>query len=139
MAERREQVMSDWAQAADYRGGQETRFKKDLITQIRKVWNPESTVFRIETEETEPGFPDLLMCNAIRKNYYMLLEVKVSDSRGVITFQPAQLRFYRRHPSLNSMGVAWDVPEKQCVGINPAFLDMEGCRYHIKSGREQYD
>jgi hypothetical protein len=96
-----------------YAPGQEARLKADVLAQWRK--RPSMTThFQIETEETEPGFPDVL---SVRARDYWLTEFKVSDRNGVITFQKSQPRFYKKHTGLAMAILAWDVPEDRLARI----------------------
>jgi hypothetical protein len=120
--------VAPWDFRTAFSPGMETPFKRALVSQIRARL-PGGTVFRIETEETEPGFPDLLLC---RGKEYHLIETKVSDARGVITFTKAQPAFYRRHKDLEISVFAWDVPRNRCVEITPEDLKgMDGLRWAI--------
>jgi hypothetical protein len=98
-----------------YRPGQEDTFKVDVL----KAWEGRDDGwrhFKIETEETESGFPDVVSLSA---NCYCLTEFKVSDTRGVIEFQKSQPLFYKRHTGLRIQILAWDVPGKRVVSISP--------------------
>lgn len=98
-----------------YKPGQETKFKADVL----KVWESRNVGwehFKIETEETEPGFPDVAGFSA---NCYALTEFKVSDANGVITFEKSQPLFYKKHSRLRINILAWDVPGNRVVSISP--------------------
>jgi hypothetical protein len=97
-----------------YAPGEEARFKADILAVYKN--DPECNAFMIETEETTPGFPDVLYC---RGEEYFMMEIKVSDKRGVITFQKSQPLFYKQHPKLWLAIVAWDVPRNRAVSITP--------------------
>jgi hypothetical protein len=90
-----------------YAPGQEDRFKRDMILALQAS-EEGVEVFQIENEEKEPGFPDVIVLEPSGR--YKLCEFKVSDERGVITFEPSQPRFYRRHPGLDITIIAWNVP-----------------------------
>jgi hypothetical protein len=108
--------------------GTETLFKRAVMEQIRSRL-PGSVVFRIETEETEKGFPDLLLCQGTE---YHLIEIKVSDSGGAIHFTKAQPAFYRRNRDLEISVFAWDVPRNRCVEIRAKELaELQGIRLAI--------
>ncbi|GHT59524.1 hypothetical protein FACS1894109_15610 [Spirochaetia bacterium] len=98
-----------------YSPGEEARFKADAIKAIEAGWR-RPTCFKIETEETEPGFPDVLM---LANKTYDMYEFKVSDSKGIIKFQKTQPLFYKRHSDLNIEILAWDVPNNRAVNISP--------------------
>jgi hypothetical protein len=98
-----------------YRPGQEGTFKADVL----KIWarrNDGWEHFKIETEETVPGFPDVMSLSA---NGYGLTEFKVSNAYGVIKFEKSQLLFYACHIKLRIAILAWDVPGKRIVSISP--------------------
>lgn len=99
--------------------GEEQRFKKWHIEKIRRTYKFVKEVFEVENEEKEPGFPDVLLI--VHDDEAMLLEYKVSDERGVISFERAQPLFYKRHANLCVYIVAYSVPEK---------------RYHILASSE---
>jgi hypothetical protein len=98
-----------------YAPGQEAQLKADVIFQWNKCLNG-ITHLQIETEETEPGFPDVL---SLQPSGYRLTEFKVSDRNGVVKFQKSQPRFYRWHPDLVIDIMAWDVPGNRLVRITP--------------------
>jgi hypothetical protein len=105
--------------------GEETPFKQEVVRHLREKF-PLGKVFRIETEETERGFPDLLL---LHKGEYRLIETKVSDKKGVIDFTPAQPLFYRRHRELELSVLAWDVPGGRCVELVPEDMEaLDGLR-----------
>jgi len=54
--------------------------------------------FCIESEETEPGFPDVIARKDMKFDF---IEFKVSDQKGMIKFQRTQPLFYKKHPRLN--------------------------------------
>ena len=73
----------------------------EFSTQIIKKLQENYSVFPIETEETVPGFPDLLLeqhGNAC--TYATHAELKVEDENGFIEFKRSQLAFYKRHPEM---------------------------------------
>lgn len=98
-----------------YKPGQEDRFKADIL----KIWasrNDGWEHLKIETEETEPGFPDVVSLSA---NGYCLTEFKVSAANGVIKFEKSQLLFYKQHINLRINILAWDVSGNRVVSISP--------------------
>jgi hypothetical protein len=98
-----------------YQSGQEAAFKRDVIA-ARERKDPALRHFRIETAETEPGFPDVI---AIRGRSYHLIEFKVSDKNGVITFKKSQPLFYRKYRDVRITVLAWDVPNRRLLAIGP--------------------
>jgi hypothetical protein len=114
-----------------YKPGEEARFKADVL---REKENNQLgiTYFKIETEETEPGFPDVL---AVTTKTYAMTEFKVSNSKGVITFQKSQPLFYKRHSDLNIAIWAWDVPNNRAVRISPdEIVAVKSLKFQIPKG-----
>ncbi len=78
------------------------RFKDEAELQkyiIETLEEKDFAVYNIETEETYPGFPDLLAMPTVHNRLYQesfLLEVKLPDGKGYVKFQRQQLRFFRR-------------------------------------------
>lgn len=75
------------------------------------------TVFEIENEEKEPGFPDLLKVDFMGRAFFF--EIKVARKGGRFKFESTQPRFYKIHPMLNIMVLVWDA-EKHIVYFIPA-------------------
>jgi hypothetical protein len=98
-----------------YNSGQEAAFKRDVIA-AREREDPRLRHFRIESEETEPGFPDML---AVLGFTYMLIEFKVSDKKGVITFEKSQPLFYRQNRGVRITIMAWDIPGDRLLLLDP--------------------
>jgi hypothetical protein len=110
-----------------YEPGQEAKFKADYIRDNKKRCCAE--YFCIETEETEPGFPDTVW---FMNGRYGLVEFKVSDKNGYITFKKSQPLFYRRHPSLYIRIYAWDVPHSRFVILEPEdVLQVKSLRVNL--------
>ena len=97
-----------------YRSGQENKLKQDVI-KARERHDPRLVHFCIETEETEPGFPDVL---SILGRTYVFIEFKVSDDQGYLTFTRAQPLFYRRNNTARIVIMAWDVPNRRLLTID---------------------
>jgi hypothetical protein len=114
-----------------YAPGQEDKFKADVL----KVWEGRNDGWehlKIETEETEPGFPDVVSFSA---NCYTLTEFKVSNAKGVIEFQMSQPLFYKKHPKLRIDILAWDVPGKRVVSISPQeIISGKSLKFKIPKG-----
>jgi hypothetical protein len=102
-----------------YAPGQENKFKMDMIRRWAEDTDKARTYFCIETESTEPGFPDVLILSRYG-GAYSLFEFKVSDERGVITFKKSQPLFYKKHADLYIRIIAWDVPGNRAVVIQPS-------------------
>jgi hypothetical protein len=69
----------------------EQDFKTWFLQNIRDN-EPDVRVFPIETEETVPGFPDVVVFGQDRRA--KLYEFKYADKNGVITFRKTQSRFF---------------------------------------------
>jgi len=94
----------------------ENAFKQAVL----KLWRkkiPHFTHFEIENEEKEPGMPDVLSMSS--KNYSFFTEFKISDARGVITFQKSQPLFYKNHSKLFINILAWDRRFNHIVSMQP--------------------
>jgi hypothetical protein len=84
----------------------EAKFKAAII----KLWKSEGIfdeIFCIETEETEPGFPDV-MVKLNDQEVYKFFEFKVSDAKGLIEFTKNQPRFYLFHRGMDIQVLALD-------------------------------
>jgi hypothetical protein len=84
----------------------EAQFKKAIIDswKVEKVFD---YIFCIETEETEKGFPDV-MVKLRDMEVYKFFEFKVSDSKGRIKFTRNQPSFYALHERMDIKIVALD-------------------------------
>jgi hypothetical protein len=83
--------------------------EQDFKRAVIKVWeksNPQCTCFALETEETEPGMPDVLTINPLALPRFT--EFKYADKNGVIEFRKSQPLFYRKHQDLLIQILAWD-------------------------------
>lgn len=76
----------------------EARFKKETTEKWLKSFVFKK-VFCIETEETEPGFPDV-MASVDGFSTWEFIEFKVARTNDKIKFQKSQPRFYKTHQSL---------------------------------------
>ena len=83
----------------------ETPFQNAATAKLKAIW-PADSFFHIETEETEPGFPDTIRVSTVRSS--LQIEYKVSDAKGVIHFKKSQPLWYRRHMDLTVVILAWD-------------------------------
>ena len=93
--------------------GEEQRFKRAVMG-AQMGMHKGLRIFEIENEEKEPGFPDTLEIGDIGRRYRTrLVEYKVSDARGFITFKKTQPRFYRTYSELNIVVCAWSVPDQR--------------------------
>lgn len=89
----------------------EQAFKVSYIEHLKSLYL--CTVFEVENEEKEPGFPDLLCIkeNTQEASFY---EIKVARKGGIFKFEPTQPRFYKAHPELNIQVIVWDA-EKSAI------------------------
>jgi len=93
--------------------GEEQRFKRAVMA-AQMAARKGLRVFEIENEEKEPGFPDTLEMGDIGRHYpTRLVEYKVSDAKGFVSFKKSQPRFYRMYPELNIVVCAWSVPDQR--------------------------
>jgi hypothetical protein len=84
--------------------GQEMLFQKAMIDEYRREG---MKIFRIETEETEPGFPDALIYRLDAPS--TLLEFKVANPADVVHFQKSQPLFYAKNKTCRILIVAYSV------------------------------
>ena len=89
----------------------ENAFKNKWIKRNKHFWKK---MWCIETEETVPGFPDVLAVDGNGKVH--LIEFKVSDKRGVIRFQPTQPAFYKMNMDIPIHVVALTRKKGSCEG-----------------------
>jgi hypothetical protein len=84
----------------------ETPFKHAIVEKLYFLHHPDMWV-RIESEETEPGMPDLARLSQYSPT--VLVETKVSDMRGWIKFRPDQPRWYKLHENaMKVFIIVWD-------------------------------
>ena len=101
----------------------EAEFKKDFVELLRTAGG---TPFCIESEETEPGFPDVL---EIRKTEAILYEMKITDRHGIFKMQKTQPRFYKTYPNLRIYVVIWDNGMHNYLTV-PAKMIADRCAEH---------
>ena len=101
----------------------EADFKKDFVDALRKEGY---TVFCVETEETEPGFPDVM---AIHDGMTSFFEMKITDKKGIFKMQKTQPVFYKRYPNLDITVVVHDGAMGNYLSI-PAKLVANSCAEH---------
>lgn len=111
----------------------EATFKRETIA----GWLKNKTydrVFCIETEETEPGFPDAIAFYD-HSEAYAMYEFKASNHKGIIKFKPSQPRFYRKNPYLDITIVAYNnmTAEKAVFSAHELF---SGGQYQINENLE---
>jgi hypothetical protein len=110
-----------------FSAGEEAEFKRAFVNLLR---NDGETAFDIETEETAPGFPDVL-CLGV-ENRAILYEMKVTDNYGFVKFTKAQPLFYKNNKELNMRCVVWDVPNHRCLIVNPQrVIALKKLRMHV--------
>ena len=101
----------------------EAEFKRDFVALLREAGG---TPFCIETEETVPGFPDVLEIRGGRANLY---EMKITDRHGMFKMQKTQPRFYKMYPDLHIYVVVWDNGMHNYLTM-PAKLVLQKCTEH---------
>ena len=101
----------------------EAEFKKDFVELLKSTG---STVFCIESEETVPGFPDVL---EIKGGNTCLYEMKITDRHGIFKMQKTQPRFYKMYPTLKIYVVIWDNGMHNYLSI-PARMILQKCTEH---------
>lgn len=97
----------------------ETEYKGAVISRLSSLFPSSGRWFSIESEETEPGFPDKIRISSDRPS--KLLEFKYAK-HGVIEFQKSQPLFYRQHrdDGFDMWILAWDNRFGRSVLISPA-------------------
>lgn len=90
----------------------EASFKRALVKEMRENFTV-AEVFEIESEETEKGFPDLLVINY--DSPAVLMELKITDKDGFVTFQKTQPLFYKQHHKLTIPILVWDSQNQKIV------------------------
>ena len=109
--------------------GQEQEFKIAMMDLRRSIVTINSDIFEVENEEKEPGFPDSIEINRV-STACVLMEYKVSDAAGVITFEDTQPMFYRRNITMPIKICAYCVPENEIYIFRAPFvLDAIMARY----------
>jgi len=84
----------------------ESEYKKQVFARWKKE-KKFKKVFCIESEETVPGFPDVIASKDGNENW-IFYEFKASDYRGVIKFKKSQPAFYNRHHSIQIVVMAYN-------------------------------
>lgn len=102
----------------------EADFKKDFVELLRTNG---FTVFCIESEETVPGFPDVLAID--KNNQTFLFEMKITDRSGRFKLQKTQPRLYMLHQNLKIKVVVWDNGMGNYISI-PAKMVAKSCGEH---------
>ena len=112
------------------------KLEQEFKTEIIDLWKKAKTfkyVFCIETEETEPGFPDVM---AIREdNTCAFFEFKVTNKKGKMKFERSQPVFYMRHKEMEIHLFVYDNSSDR-----DRFYDVPICKVlpHIKNKLEVY-
>ena len=101
----------------------EAEFKRDFVEVLRKAGG---TLFCIETEETEPGFPDVL---DIKGGKAVLYEMKLANKKGIFKMQKTQPLFYKKHQNLQIYVVIWDNGMHNYLTV-PAKMIADRCAEH---------
>ena len=87
--------------------------------------------YMIETEETQAGFPDVLVVSRAPGNGSSYLEYKVSDNKGRIKFQKSQPIFYRKNKFLSITIVALDARTNTIVMFSADSLFDNTSKYKL--------
>lgn len=116
---------------------EEQDFKKlYIVAELKKRYqNTIQKIFCIETEETVAGFPDvmeLLIDSTIRAHFY---ELKFSDKRGNIKFQPTQPAFYRMNPEMEICVVAYNHKSHRVHTFSANEISNKSSPYHTANRR----
>lgn len=101
----------------------EAAFKSWFVDVLR---GDGGTPFCIETEETEPGFPDVL---EIKGGKAVLYEMKLANKKGIFKMQKTQPLFYKKHQNLQIYVVVWDNAMGNYISI-PGNLLANRCAEH---------
>lgn len=101
----------------------EAEFKKDFVEILRKNGY---TVFCIESEETAPGFPDVMAVYDEKVYFY---EMKITDRHGSFKMQKTQPKFYKTYPNLKIYVVIWDNGMHNYLSV-PAKMIADRCAEH---------
>jgi hypothetical protein len=83
----------------------ETPYKAAVIKQLSFLQHSYDW-FCIETDQTEPGFPDTIRVSQVAP--VLFVEFKCSDADGRIDFKKSQPLFYRKHLRYQILILAWD-------------------------------
>ena len=101
----------------------EAAFKSWFVDVLR---GDGGTPFCIETEETEPGFPDVL---EIKGGKAVLYEMKLANKKGIFKMQKTQPLFYKKHQNLQIYVVIWDNGMHNYLTV-PAKMIADRCAEH---------
>ncbi len=97
----------------------EQYFKVFWADEVRRA--AQTSYYFLETEETNPGMPDILFAHGKRAlkdlNEVFFYEIKVSDKHGYIQFTKAQPLFYKNNPNLAINIAALDTRGKGIVVV----------------------
>lgn len=95
----------------------ETEFKAAVVNKLNYLHRPDIWI-RIESEETEPGMPDLARLSDSKSS--ILIETKVTNEKGAIKFRPDQPRWYKLHERhVKTFILVWDRRYDHTVLIYP--------------------
>ena len=111
----------------------EQQFKKKWITKEKlNSFDSGAEYFCIESEETEPEFPDVM--KLVRKEEARFFEFKFSNKSGTIKFQPTQPAFYKHHPSMHIHVVAFDSVNNVLHNFDTSELFHIDSPYYLGTG-----
>lgn len=94
----------------------EQDFKMAWIRSCTERALPGTRFFCVETEETEPGFPDVMTLSF--KQTAKFFEMKLADAKDNFTLQPTQPLFYRGHTDMNISIMVWSNKRNKLYKIN---------------------
>ena len=111
----------------------ESDFKKAVVDNWKST-HAYASVFCIESEETVPGFPDVLAIGHTQKTE--LFEFKASDAKGIIKFQRTQPLFYKNNMNLDITVAAYNNKDGTHIYFPVLSLFCKGDGYCLNSKNE---
>lgn len=103
--------------------------QRGTVTSVQKL-------LCIETEETIPGFPDVMeLTTFMGRTDVKFYEFKISDSRGNIHFQPTQLPFYRNNWELCIKIIAYNRKSQRVHVFSVDEISNKESHYYTKNCR----
>lgn len=108
----------------------EQEYKESDLKILRKK-NTALDYICIETEETCPGFPDVIVTDRSLFDPVSFIEYKVSDENGVINFQRSQPLFYLKHKHLDVLIVALNKKTGERVSFSKDMLFDPASKFYL--------
>lgn len=99
-----------------YKSEQEFKTAWIKCTLERSV--PYTKFFCIETEETEPGFPDVMKLDM--HQHASFYEMKIADGKDFFILQHTQPLFYRNHSDMEIVVLVWSNKRNKLFAISTA-------------------